>query len=191
MIWLLVLALGALGEPVPTVQPASGAGMTPALLSDALPVPSSPTVHSFLGTEPPPPPTEYSSPKTWTELKDAIGEIESGSSGTFVLPSDFDCSDYNSIINIKGNVTVHGNGAVCDAGQKDSFFFLFSEQLIIFASLTLDWMTLKNGYSPYAGGGAITNGALECSLLHLSRTTFEHNTASGGVSQTTCYHTMH
>jgi hypothetical protein len=51
MIWLLVLALGALGGPV------SGAEVTPffgaTTLTGASAVPSSPTVPSFLGTEPP------------------------------------------------------------------------------------------------------------------------------------------
>jgi hypothetical protein len=78
------------------------------------------------------------SPKNWTELKAAIGE---NPSGNFTLPSDFDCSDYSSLIEIKGKVTVHGNGAVCDAGQQGFFFFLSSSG----SSLTLDWMALRNG----------------------------------------------
>ena len=53
MIWLLVLAVGALGEHVSTASP-SGAGMTPTTLSDALMVQSLPTVSSFVSTEPPP-----------------------------------------------------------------------------------------------------------------------------------------
>ena len=55
MIWLLVLALGALGEPVSTALSASGAATNPATLSRApTVVPSSPTVPPFLGRPEPP-----------------------------------------------------------------------------------------------------------------------------------------
>jgi hypothetical protein len=76
---------------------------------------------------------------SWTGLKTAIESVASGSSGTVTLATGFNCV-YNSQITIAGNVTVHGNGAICDAVQAGRFFSVSSG-----ARLALDAMTLKNG----------------------------------------------
>ena len=85
---------------------------------------------------------------SWTALKTAI-EIEGGFSGTITLAANFDC-DYNSQIYIGAedpqsdlhaqDVTIHANGAVCNAQQEGRFFWVYDG-----ATLTLNGMTLKNG----------------------------------------------
>jgi hypothetical protein len=79
---------------------------------------------------------------SWTDAKTAIENISSGSSGTITLATDFNCSYTNSSITIKGDVTVRGNGAMCDAKQGGGFF-----NVSYGARLALDAMTLKNGTS--------------------------------------------
>jgi hypothetical protein len=76
---------------------------------------------------------------SWTGLKAAIESIAIGSSGTVTLATGFNCI-YNGQITIAGNVTVHGNGAICDAAEVGRFFSVSSG-----ARLALDAMTLKNG----------------------------------------------
>jgi hypothetical protein len=79
---------------------------------------------------------------TWAGLKAAVESTPSGSSVTFVLGPNFDCSDYSGEIAIStGNVTVLGDGTIiCDAAQGGRFFVVSSG-----AQLNLDAMTLKNG----------------------------------------------
>jgi hypothetical protein len=80
---------------------------------------------------------------SWTELSTAIKQ----SVGTVVvtLAANFNCNYNSRIHNIEiGNgqdVTIHANGAVCNAQQAGHFFYVF------FATLTLNGMTLKNGYT--------------------------------------------
>jgi hypothetical protein len=77
---------------------------------------------------------------SWTALKTAI---DGGFSGTITLAANFNC-DYNSrIVMVDGqDVTIHANGAVCNAQQGGRFFNVNNG-----ATLTLNGMTLKNGYS--------------------------------------------
>jgi hypothetical protein len=77
---------------------------------------------------------------SWTDAKTAIENISSGSSGTITLATDFNCNYTNSSITIVGDVTVRGNGAICDGKQGGGFFTVASG-----ARLALDAMTLKNG----------------------------------------------
>jgi hypothetical protein len=78
---------------------------------------------------------------TWARLKAAVEGTLSGSSVTFVLSPNFDCSDYSGEITIStGNVTVLGDGTICDAAQGGRFF-----SVSYGAQLNLDAMTLKNG----------------------------------------------
>ena len=77
---------------------------------------------------------------SWTEAKTAIENISSGTSGTVRLTADFDCNYTNSAITIAGDVSVRGNGAICDGKQGGGFFNVKSG-----ARLALDAMTLKNG----------------------------------------------
>ena len=80
--------------------------------------------------------------QTWAQLTANISAIGQGSAGRFNFTADFDCSDYDQMITITGNVTVQGNHAVCDAKGDGSFFLVKSG-----ASLALFLMTLKNGYA--------------------------------------------
>jgi hypothetical protein len=75
---------------------------------------------------------------SWTALQT---KIEGGFSGTITLAANFDCN-YNSEIDIvkHQDVTIHANGAVCNAQQGGRFF-----DVIAGATLTLNGMTLKNG----------------------------------------------
>jgi hypothetical protein len=58
------------------------------------------------------------------------------------LVANFNCN-YNSQIVVDGqDVTIHANGAVCNAQQRGRFF-----QVNRGATLTLNGMTLKNGYT--------------------------------------------
>jgi hypothetical protein len=81
---------------------------------------------------------------TWTGLKAAI-ESTPNVTIEFMLSTNFDCSDRSSEITIStGNVTVFGSGTICADGNwrfRGSFFSVLSG-----AQLTLDAMTLKNGY---------------------------------------------
>jgi hypothetical protein len=88
---------------------------------------------------------------TWAGLRAAVESTPSDvvygplyhvmSSVTLVLSPNFDCSDYSSQITIStGNVTVLGDGTICDAAQGGRFFYVSRG-----AQLNLDAMTLKNG----------------------------------------------
>ena len=79
---------------------------------------------------------------TWKEATANISDIKNGSVGVVNFSADFNCSDYDQMITITGNVTVQGNHAVCDAKGNGSFFLVKSG-----ASLALFSMTLKNGYA--------------------------------------------
>ena len=60
-----------------------------------------------------------------------------------MLSPNFDCSDYSGQITIStGNVTVLGDGTICDAAQGGRFFSVSGG-----AQLNLDAMTLKNGFN--------------------------------------------
>jgi hypothetical protein len=77
---------------------------------------------------------------SWTELKT---EIDGG--GTITLAANFDCNYNSSVDNyieiVNGqDVTVHANGAICNAQQGGRFFYVRGG-----ATLTLNGMTLKNG----------------------------------------------
>jgi hypothetical protein len=89
---------------------------------------------------------------TWAGLKAAVESTPSGSSVTFVLSPNFDCSDYSysgEITISTGNVTVLGDGTICDAAQGGRFFSVGSG-----AQLNLDAMTLKNGAAEYVSRAA-------------------------------------
>jgi hypothetical protein len=80
------------------------------------------------------------------------------SSGTVELSASFDSTDFNSHqqIMISETVVINGNGAVLDAARARSsgmanFFWVKAG-----GSLTLDSLTLKNGYDSSGNGGAIT-----------------------------------
>jgi hypothetical protein len=80
---------------------------------------------------------------TWARLKAAVESTPSGSSVTFVLSPNFNCSDYSGEITIStGKVTVIGDSTIiCDAAQGGRFFSVVSG-----AQLNLNAMTLKNGF---------------------------------------------
>ena len=91
-----------------------------------------------------------SSPTTWTEL-DAACKVSGGIS---LKPGPFDMSGFKSlqfIVIAKVAVTIIGNGAVLDAGKESLFFTLGEDQ----SSLTLESITLKNGFNNGGYGGAI------------------------------------
>ena len=176
-VWVLALALGALGEAASSVLPASDAVTAPTTVGSASshadpPFRETPAPRAEERTkmEPrvghlrlqnlsrkPAKPFEGSRPAlygslsqsnrrldvevdSWTEAKTAIENISSGSSGTITLAVGFNCSYSNSSITIVGDVTVRGNGAICDAKQGGRFFIVTPG-----ARLALDAMTLKNG----------------------------------------------
>jgi len=89
---------------------------------------------------PTPPPTPATMVASWAEAKTAIESIASGSSGTVTLATGFNCV-YNGQITIAGDVTVHGNGAICDSSAQAGRFFAVNSG----ARLALDAMTLRNG----------------------------------------------
>jgi hypothetical protein len=91
-------------------------------------------------------------------------------SGTVTLTADFNCSDYAAEIVVAGNVTVLGNGAVCDARLRGRFFNLASGT----SALTLDSITLRHG-SAYTGG-AINNE--NGGTLTIGNSNFTSNVAS-------------
>jgi predicted outer membrane repeat protein len=109
---------------------------------------------------------------SWAQASASIANITSGLTGTVTFAADFDCSDYTAEIVVSGNVTVRGNGAVCDAGQNGRFFWLNSER----SALALDSMTLKNGSADV--GGAIWNNYLDGTLA-IGNSSFISNTATG------------
>jgi len=80
---------------------------------------------------------------SWVEANTSIAAIASGSQGTITFAEDFDCDFpsyiYQGNINIEGNVTVHGNGAFCNARRQGYFFYVDQN-----ASLALDSITLSN-----------------------------------------------
>jgi hypothetical protein len=81
---------------------------------------------------------------SWTELQSKIWStitLDWGFSGTITLAETFNCN-YNSQIIIRGDVTIHANGAICNAQQGGRFFYVHYG-----ATLTLDGMTLKNAGS--------------------------------------------
>jgi hypothetical protein len=61
------------------------------------------------------------------------------------LAANFNC-DYNSQIDIVDgqDVTIHANRAICNAQQEGRFFGVYDG-----ATLTLNGMTLKNGYADF------------------------------------------
>jgi predicted outer membrane repeat protein len=96
----------------------------------------------------------------WTSLKSACR-----SSGTIVLGSAFDISDYDAPITIDGStkVVIEGNGVVLDGGGVCFFFLVNSSG----ASLKINKLTLQKGFNwsgncPGGAGGAIRviDGAL-------------------------------
>jgi hypothetical protein len=75
---------------------------------------------------------------SWTALKTAIA----GFSGTITLAANFTCNYNSRIIIVNGqDVTIHANGAVCNAQGGGQFFRVKTSG----STLTLNGMTLKNG----------------------------------------------
>jgi len=91
-----------------------------------------------------------------------------------VLATNFDCSNYDSKIDIEAGLdaTILGNGAVCDAGGRGGNFF----EVAAMGILTLSSITLKGGSAATSTGGAIFN----LGILTIRDATFIGNTASFG-----------
>jgi predicted outer membrane repeat protein len=87
-------------------------------------------------------------------------------------------ADYDSKISLGNNqvVTIVGNGAVLDARKKGPLFWVHSSR----ATLTLESITLKNGYYQGGSGGVI---AVDSGALTIKSGTFLDNscTFNGGA----------
>jgi len=99
---------------------------------------------------------------TWADLAAAVA-----TSGTYTLAPAFSMDGFSAShgqgIGIEVDVTILGQGAVLDAKEAGTFFFVNG------ASLTLKNLTLQNGYVDYHQGGAVYNtGTLTASDCHFS-----------------------
>jgi hypothetical protein len=101
---------------------------------------------------------------SWTDLQTIIDA--GGLSGTITLAETFNC-DYNSQIEIKYGkpVTIHANGAICNAQQGGRFFWVKPG-----ATLTLNGMTLKNGSSILTLNGFVSVLLLWLAICNTSAT---------------------
>jgi predicted outer membrane repeat protein len=130
---------------------------------------------------------------SWTKLSAAVGAVPDGGTATFALGATFDC-DYDFRIGLvcdphdtrHRTVTIHGNGATCNAQHSGIFFYLRQGGYAstCHVTLTLDGMTLKNGAPPvcmgsfscYFGGAVFNDGG----TVAISSIVFEGNDSDGG-----------